>query len=53
MKEKIGLAIFAIMGLTGVVIILGDSMEATPDLADVVSGAALYLIGRDIWKLSN
>lgn len=53
MKEKIGLAIYALMGVTGVMIILGDSMEPTPDIADVLSGAALYLIGRDIWKNSN
>ncbi len=53
MKAKIGLAIYVLMGAMGVVIIFGDSIEATPDIADVLSGAALYLIGRDIWKNSK
>lgn len=53
MKAKIGLALFVLMGVTGLVIILGDATEATPDIADVLSGAALYMIGRDIWKNSN
>ncbi len=53
MKAKMGLAIYALLGVTGLMIILVDSMEATPDIADVMSGAALYLIGRDILKNSN
>lgn len=53
MKQKIGLVIYVLLAGLGLVIIIGDSIEATPDIADVLSGAALYLIGRDIWKNSN
>lgn len=53
MKQKIGLTIYFLLAGLGLMIIVGDSMEPTPDIADVLSGAALYLIGRDIWKNSN
>ena len=53
MTRKIGFFIYVALSIFGLTIIVGDSIESTPDIADVLSGAALYLIGRDIWKNSN
>lgn len=53
MTRKIGFFIYVALSIFGLAIIIGDTIEATPDIADVLSGAALYLIGRDIWKNSN